>query len=94
MADDKPKVRFTEFEARCKRCRFCLPVDNKHAGGVRGCAVAHRNLKQPIYMSKEECANQYLVWTHYDCDWCPKFDEVQQPKPGLLRRLAKGLGLI
>ncbi len=81
-----PKVRFTEFEARCKRCRFFVREASHHTGvPMYDCAIAltERSVRPTLWD----------VWQHYKRDWCPKFDEVPPESPTLLRRLGKGLGL-
>lgn len=97
MADDKPKVRFTEFEARCKRCRFMAEHTDKTLAAPMGfCAIGHKGLKGEEILGGRgtKVHTLYEIWTHYGRDWCPHYDEVPPPPPGLLRRIAKGLGLI
>lgn len=81
------KVRFTEFEARCKRCRF-FRHEPTHIGGVPmyECIVAlpGKPTVRPLL---------YDAWEYRKYDWCPDFDEPPPKPPGLFRRFLKGLGL-
>lgn len=81
----KYTCKFTEFEARCKRCRFY----SKHCNYPAGVAI-HRCVLNHGLQGETDV---FDAWVKYKRDWCPEFDEPPPSPPGLLRRIGKAWGL-